>query len=124
MEASCSLVYQEKENNEQKNKKQNYRPTIKGKGTQSPEEPLFKAFAAAWKHVDKSDYKVFNAESREQADASQYLVLFLLQWLENGESRHDYRELAELAILFLAGYFLATIILYSKHQVQSFIVGG
>ena len=47
--------------------KQRYWPTKKGKGTQSPEDPLFKEFSASWKHVDKSDYKVCNDESREQA---------------------------------------------------------
>ena len=102
--ASCSLVYHD-----------NDKPTTKkGKtkrGTESPEEPIFKAFAAAWKDVDKSDYQTFTPSCREQGDMCQSTIVFLLQWLNDESLRHDYKELVELAILFLGGVFPSSTML-------------
>jgi len=96
--ASCSLVYHD-----------NDKPTTKkGKTkrcTESPEEPIFKAFAAAWKDVDKSDCRTFAPSCREQGDMCHGTVVFLLQWLDDESLRHDCGELVELAILFLGGVF-------------------
>jgi hypothetical protein len=97
--ASSSLVYHaEKQNKNNKGKK---------KGTESPEEPLFKAFAASWKLVDKSNYQTFTPLTREQAQSCELIVAFLLQWLDGDSLRHDYKELVELTVLYLGGVFPA-----------------
>jgi hypothetical protein len=96
--AICGLVYHDKDKEKPAKGK-------KGKGTESPEEPLFKAFAAEWNGINTTNYQVFHPTIREHADASQHLVAFLLNWLETGDMRHDYRELVELTILYLGGVF-------------------
>ena len=96
--ASCSLVYHDKSKNGKKGGK-------KEKGTESPEEPLFKAFAANWKKVDQSNYCTYTPKTREQSIAAQNLVVFLIEWLLNGNLRHDYKEVIELSIMYLGGVF-------------------
>lgn len=69
-----------------------------------PDIGLFKRFKSFWPHIIISDYKAGTDDPQVAAavhDNKSEALLFLVSQLETTQPRDDYRELLELAILFL-----------------------
>ena len=76
--------------------------------TTSPDESCFKAFCSSWKSIDTDRYSLPAVSGRFLKGLQASTVKFLTDFLQNTEGsrctlRHDYLELAELALLLLGG---------------------
>lgn len=75
--------------------------------TSGPEVPIFERFARAWKtfnmnefSIGMNDEEVARVISTEECQESKK---FLIDYLSKNHIRHDYKELLQLALIFLGG---------------------